>query len=589
MDIEMDVRTSQTTVPSHRLPVDRQAIVDGARTITHDALHARANQVARMLRARHCGAESRIGVLMDRSIEFVIAVLGIAKAGAAYLPLNPTYPASRLAFVIDDAKADLILHADALPSGLEHTDRFLSITSSAITDQSTALVESTPSIPSDDQLAYIIYTSGSTGQPKGVAVTHGSLRNLLTWEKDRFEITAADRSTFLNNVGFDASVWELWPFLESRATLYIPPSAILRDPDLMRDWIVEHRLTFAFVPTLLAEALVQKAWPQQTRLRYLITGGDQLHRSPAPNLPFQLVNNYGPTECTVVATSGVVDPASATQEPPSIGRPIGGVKIYLLDQNLEEVEPGAPGEICIGGAGLARGYLNHPELDQDKFIFWQGSDGPERLYRSGDRGALLEDGSIRFLGRFDDQIQIRGYRVEQGEIEAALNRLADVQSSAVVARDHGAGGLRLVAYLVPAGDAQLSRDRLRSDLRETLPEYMIPAEFVRLAQLPLSENGKVDRKRLPDPTPDTIIATVDSQATPVELELIAILKPIFQLDHIDREDNLFLLGGHSFMAAQIMARIRSHFDIELTISTVFDNPTPMALAQQIEAGILAQL
>jgi acyl-CoA synthetase (AMP-forming)/AMP-acid ligase II/acyl carrier protein len=277
------------------------------------------------------------------------------------------------------------------------------------------------------------------------------------------------------------------------------------------------------------------------------------------------------------------------QGPPSIGRPIGGVKIYLLNEKLEEVQPGMPGEICIGGAGVARGYLNRPELTQEKFITWQGGDGLERLYRSGDRGALLEDGSIRFLGRLDDQIQIRGYRVEQGEIEATLNRLADVQTSVVVARDHGAGGLRLVAYLVPAGDALLSRDRLRSALRETLPEYMIPAEFVRLTALPVTENGKVDRKHLPEPTEDTIITTAVVEATPVEAELIGILKALFHLPNIDREDNFFLLGGHSFMAAQIMAHIRSHFDIELSLRTVFDNPTPIALAKQIEAGILAKL
>jgi amino acid adenylation domain-containing protein len=586
MDIEIDIPATQSTFPLNLLPLDSPAIVEGARTITHETLHARANQVARMLQAQGLSAESRIGVLMDRSIEFVIAILGIAKAGAAYLPLDPTYPASRLAFIIDDAQADLILHTDTLPAGLERSDRFVAITSSSITTQSTDLVES---VPTDEQLAYIIYTSGSTGTPKGVAVTHGGLRNLLTWEQERFEITSADRSTFLNNVGFDASVWELWPFLNSRATLLIPPSAILRDPDLARDWFVEHELTCAFVPTLLAEALIQKDWPEQTRLRYMLTGGDALRRSPAPDLPFQLVNNYGPTECTVVATSGVVDPSPVMQGPPSIGRAIGGAKIYLLDEKLEEVEPGLPGEIFIGGAGVARGYINRPELNQEKFISWKGSDGPERLYRSGDRGALLADGSIRFLGRLDDQIQIRGYRVEQGEIEAALNRLADVQTSAVIARDYGAGGLRLLAYVVPAGDAVLSREKLRGELRRTLPEYMIPAEFVRLLELPITENGKVDRKHLPEPTEDSIITSSAVEVTPVESELIGILKALFQLDHIDREDNFFLLGGHSFMAAQIMARIRSHFDIELTLRTVFDNPTPTALAKQIEAGIMATL
>jgi amino acid adenylation domain-containing protein len=587
MDIEIDLSLPQATHSPHILDADHSAIVDGARTITYETLHARANQVARMLQERHLGAESRIGVLMDRSIEFVIAVLGIHKAGAAYLPLDLTYPASRLAFILEDAKADLVLHADTLPSGLEQNDRFLSIRSSSITLQSAEAVESEP--PTNDQLAYIIYTSGSTGTPKGVAVTRGGLRNLCRWHNERFESTAEDRSTLVFNVGFDASAFELWPFLDCRATLFIPPSAILRDPDLVRDWIVEQQLTVAFVPTLLAEALIQKAWPEETRLRYLHTGGDLLRRSPATDLPFQLVNNYGPTECSVTATSGIVDPSPTMQGPPSIGRPIGGVKIYLLDQNLEEVEPGRPGEICIGGAGVARGYINRPELTQEKFIMWQGSDGPERLYRSGDRGALLEDGSIRFLGRLDDQIQIRGYRVEQGEIETTLNRLPEVQTSVVVGRDYGAGGLQLVAYVVPADDAVLSRERLRRDLRRTLPEYMIPAEFVRLSALPITENGKVDRKHLPEPTPDTIITTPDSEATPVELELISILKTLFQLDHIDREDNFFLLGGHSFMAAQIMARIRSRFDIELSLRTVFDNPTPMALAKQIEAGILARL
>lgn len=587
MDIEIDFSLPQATLSPHVRDTDHIAIVDGTRSITYDTLHARANQVARMLQQRHIGAESRIGVLMDRSIEFVIAVLGIAKAGAAYLPLDLTYPASRLAFILEDAKADLVLHADTLPPGLEQTDRFLSIHSPSITLQSAEDIEAQP--PTDGQLAYIIYTSGSTGTPKGVAVTHGGLRNLRKWHHEQFETTAADRSTLLFNVGFDAAAWELWPFLDCRATLVIPPSAVLRDPDLVRDWIVEQELTFAFVPTLLAETLIQKTWPERTRLRSMLTGGDLLRRSPAADLPFQLVNNYGPSECTVTATSGIVHPSPAMQGPPSIGRPIGGVKIYLLDDKLEEVEPGTPGEICIGGAGVGRGYLNRPELTQEKFISWQGSDGPERLYRSGDRGALLEDGSIRFLGRLDDQIQIRGYRVEQGEIEATLNRLAEVQTSVVVAREHAAGGLRLVAYVVPAGDAVLSREKLRRELRRTLPEYMIPAEFVRLLELPITENGKVDRRHLPEPAEGTIITSSEVEVTPVEAEVIGILKTLFHLDHIDREDNFFLLGGHSFMAAQIMARIRSHFDIELSLRTVFDNPTPTALAKQIEAGILATL
>jgi len=333
-----------------------------------------------------------------------------------------------------------------------------------------------------------------------------------------------------------------------------------------------------FAPTLLAEALLQLPWPEKAPLRTLLTGGDTLRIAPKPGLPFALVNNYGPAECTVVSTSGELAQSERGPGIPSIGWPIAGAQVYLLDENLEEVPAGSQGEICIGGAGVARGYLNQPDLTAERFVVRE--DGA-RIYRSGDLGCLNPDGSVQFLGRVDQQVKIRGYRIECGEIESALNNLPSVHTSAVVVCDH-AGHRSLTAYVVPEAGATLSHEDLRQDLRSHLPEYMVPEQFVRLERLPLSDNGKIDRRNLPAPTDANIIASYDLPQGPIEAGLMSILTELLEVDHIARNDDFFMLGGHSFIAAQLIARIQDRFDVKLGLRAVFEHPTLAEMAEQIE-------
>ncbi len=431
-----------------------------------------------------------------------------------------------------------------------------------------------------DQLAYVIYTSGSTGTPKGVEVTHGNLRHLVEWHNRAFQIASEDCATLLANTGFDAAVWELWPYLCAGATLFIPDPEVIRQPAALRDFVDDNRISVMFAPTLLAEALMQETWSLDTPLRSMLTGGDTLRTSPTEGLPFSVINNYGPAECTVISTSGEVPQGNRNERLPSIGRPIEGAQVYLLDEHLQEAAAGAEGEIYIGGAGVARGYLNQPELTASRFVT-RPNDGT-RLYRSGDLGCWNADGSLQFRGRTDQQVKIRGYRIECGEVEAALNSLPGVQGSAVVVLESGKEHRGLCAYLVPENGGLPGREELRQSLRMLLPEYMIPEQFVRLEQMPLNENGKIDRRSLPLPNERTVIPNTVEPPSPIESGLRTVLAALLHVEHIDREDDFFLLGGHSFIAAQLIARIRDRFGVELSLRAVFENPTLAGMAEQIE-------
>lgn len=559
------------------------ALVQNGRSLNYEELNGQANQIAHYLLSQGAGPESKIGVSIPRSIEFAAAALGILKSGAAYVPLDPSYPEARRLHIAEDAGLKLILAAGHGSADTSHWPMpVVSIDSVPVLSQP----DSDPGLPSPgpSQLAYVIYTSGSTGTAKGVEVTHANLRHLIDWHLSAFQVTSADRATLVANVGFDASVWELWPYLAAGATLLIPSSEIVRDPEAVRDWIVAEEVSIMFAPTLLAEVLFHLDWPANTSLRFLLTGGDTLHTSPPSGLPFRVVNNYGPAECTVVSTSCEVAPGDANQKIPSIGRAVAGAKIALLDEELREVPAGSAGEICIAGNGVARGYLNRPELTAERFIVL----GDQRYYRSGDLGSLNSDGTIQFLGRMDEQVKIRGYRIECGEIEAALNRLPMVETSAVVLREQRGGHKGLTAYLVPSPGAELSRDELREGLRSLLPEYMLPEQFVRIGQMPVSDNGKIDRRNLPPITGEMIVRSTESPASAVETELMGILAKLLKVDQIERSDDFFLLGGHSFAAAQLIALVRSHFGVELSLRAVFENPTPRDMAQQIEQRIAAK-
>jgi amino acid adenylation domain-containing protein len=445
---------------------------------------------------------------------------------------------------------------------------------------------------SEKDLAYVIYTSGSTGQPKGVEITHDSLLNLVFWHQRTFGVKPSDRATQLVSPGFDAAVWELWPYLTAGASVHVLDDALRSEPEALRNWLVTERINISFIPTPLAERLIALEWPPETSLRILLTGADTLRSYPSATLPFSLVNNYGPSECTVVATSGIVPSEVHPDVLPTIGRAIANTQVYILDEQLLPVPVGESGEIYIGGAGLARGYLNSPELTAEKFIPNPFCSKPNaRLYRTGDLGRYLPDGQIAFLGRIDDQIKIQGYRIEPNEIVAALNEHQAIQASAVVARERIGGDKYMIAYLALTRGSQITVAALRDFLRRRLPEYMLPWVFVRLESLPLTSNGKVDRASLPAPSAENTIAdgAYIASNTLVEGRLVGILAKLLRIDQLGINDNFFLLGGHSLLAAEMIASIRDAFGVDLPLRAIFESPTAAGLSTKIAKSLLEKV
>ena len=566
------------------------ALASTTGTLTYGDLNARASQLAQHLRSLGVGPDVLVGLCLERSFAFVVGALAILKAGGAYVPLDPAYPGERLAFMLQDANPPVLVTqqciTDRLPSGpwrvvgLDPQGLHAPLRDVKIPDQ-----DVTP-----DHLAYVIYTSGSTGQPKGVPVTHGNLRNLISWHQSAFKVTAADRATMVASPGFDAAVWEIWPYLTAGASLHLPNDCTRLAPESLRDWLVAQKITMTFLPTALAESAIKLEWPAGTALRFLLTGADALHNYPRAGLPFALVNNYGPTECTVVTTSAVIAPQGNPEHLPPIGRPIDNYDVHILDSQLREVPAGSPGEIYVGGAGVARGYLNRPDLTAEKFIpnpFQPGT----RLYRTGDLAKRLPDGQILFLGRVDEQVKIRGYRVEPHEIAAVLEKHPAVEAGIVVAQDDNQGGKRLVAYIVPAANSEPVCAELQNFLRSYLPDYMMPSLFVRLDSPPLTPNGKLDRAALPEPDASNILRSEAYVApgTPVEERLAEILAPLLNVERVGVNDNFFLMGGHSLLGTQLIARVRDTFGVELSLRTIFDSPALGMLAGEIERLIVAKV
>jgi len=355
--------------------------------------------------------------------------------------------------------------------------------------------------------------------------------------------------------------------------------------------MVSEGITVSFAATAMAENLMQLEWPKTATLRFLLTGADTLKKYPSPRLPFVLVNNYGPTEGTVVSTSGVIAPESSTNQAPSIGRAIDGVQVYILDDHRQPVAAGATGEIYIGGAGLARGYRNRPDLTAERFVPDPFSaEAGARLYRTGDLARWLPDGQIAFLGRVDEQVKIRGYRVEPSEIATVLGQHSAVRTSVVVVREEEPGEKELVAYVVLAAGAKLDAGELRDHLRKRLPDYMVPSEFVSISSVPVTANGKLNRAALPTPNGSRPHAEAYVEPrTPVEEELVKILAPLLKLQRVGVNDNFFLLGGHSLLGTQLIARISETFGVELTLLKLFDHPTVAEMSSEVEDLILAKL
>ncbi len=557
------------------------ALEAGEQRLTYAELNARANRLARNLQALGVGPGSLVGLFAERSPEMVVGMLAVLKAGGAYVPLDPAYPAERLAYLLADSQVPVLLTQEHLASALPPSDVRVLFLEDMPGASLEGEAENLPRVATPADLAYVIYTSGSTGNPKGVQVERRNLANLIRWHLTAFSFAPGDRAAQTAAPAFDACAWEVWTCLCAGASLHFPDTHTRLSPPDLRDWLLEHQITHCFLPTPLAERVLTLPWPEKAPLRWLFVGGDTLHSSPPPGLPFALSNNYGPTENTVVSTSGVIPAAVAGRGPlPSIGRPVAGTEAYILDSNGRPVPVGVAGELCLGGASLARGYLGRAALTAEKFVPHPYSERPgARLYRSGDLARFRVDGGIEFLGRTDDQVKIRGHRVEPGEVAQALSGHAGVRSCAVLARADGQGtDKRLVAYV--AAKESLLESELRTWLQGCLPPYMLPSAYVFLAELPLSANGKLDRRALPVPDAARPEVGEDFLAprNPREVQLTRIWERLLEVKPVSVRDDFFELGGHSLLAMRLLEEVREAFGQSVTLPVLFEKPTIEALA-----------
>jgi amino acid adenylation domain-containing protein len=573
------------------LTPDSSALTSGSDRVNYHELDRRSNQLAHYLRGLGVAPGNIVGLCLRRSVEFPVAALAILKTGGAYLPLDVTTPSDRLKMMLNDARAAVVVTDSTMLAALAGEAQHLVALDRSAEEIARCSSDALPVRVTPEHLAYVIFTSGSTGTPKGVAIRHDSLRNLVEWHNRSFGVKPTDIATQLASIGFDAAVWELWPHLVAGASVHVVDDEVRSDPDRLRDWLVREGVTISFIPTPLAERMMKLPWPDRASLRFLLTGADTLHHHPPVGLPFAVVNNYGPTECTVVATSAIIPPQEGASGLPPIGRPIDNTRIYILDANRKQVPAGQLGEIYIGGVALARGYLNDPELTAQRFIAnpFIALAG-DRLYRTGDLGCYLPDGQIAFHGRVDDQVKIRGYRIELNEIIGALSRHPAVRECVVVANEDAHGEKRLVAYVVPQ-TSSLTVSELRDFLARELPNYMIPSTFISLEAIPIGATGKVNRSALPAPNDDNMLrdeAFVGSR-TPTEERVAEIVTSLLGLDSVGVNDNFFYFGGNSLFGTQVIARLRETFDVELPLLRLFDYPTVAGLASEVESLMAAKL
>ena len=566
------------------------AVASGDEQVTYRELNERANRLAHYLMRLGIGPEQVVGICLQRSVELVTSLLGVLKAGGAYLPLDPDYPGERLEFMLRDAAAEVLITDRALAERFNQE----SLRLLCLDEESTILAQESEDNPrtrtTPHNLAYLIYTSGSSGRPKGVLTPHCALVNYLCHAIDDFELTAEDRVLQFASISFDAAAEEIYPTLLSGARLVLRSGEMIATTSLFLRGCEQEAVSVLDLPTSFWEQLTADLSAAELSLpeclRLVIIGGEKAESSMLRRWHEQvsdrvrLVNTYGPTEATIVATRGELSKAASVV----IGHPVANVGTYLLDQDQRPEPVGVAGELYIAGAGLARGYLNNAEQTAERFIPHLYSDqAGQRLYRSGDVGRRLSDGQLEYLKRTDQQVKLRGYRIELGEIEIVLSGYPGVRQAAVVARADSRGEKRLVGYVV--GEGEISAVELRGFLQGRLPEYMVPGAWVLMEALPLTPNGKVDRKALPDPGFRVIDPQSAAPRTPVEEILAGIFTQALNLERIGIEENFFDLGGHSLLATRVISQVKKAFEVELALRALFESPTVKGLARQVEKAL----
>ncbi|MBA3441822.1 MAG: amino acid adenylation domain-containing protein [Pyrinomonadaceae bacterium] len=584
------------------------AVVFEDQRLSYGELNAEANRLAHYLRGRGVGPDTAVGLLADRSVEMMVGLLGILKAGGAYVPLNPEHPKARLAHQLADIQARVLLTQEKL---LGRAPEFSGDV--VCLDRDRTLFQDAPDVnpervSSPENLVYVIYTSGSTGTPKGVGISHRNLVNYTHFICEKLQLEqAADAAQLqfatVTTISADLGNTCIFPSLVSGGCLHVLSYEAVTDGNLFADYTAEHPIdVLKIVPSHLRALLATSVADQILPRKYLIMGGEalgwdlvkQVTERGGSNIVRRAINHYGPTEATVgsltfdISEDRIDSELSATIP---IGHPIANTTVYIVDNRLQPVPVGVAGELYIGGAGLARGYLNQAELTAERFIPDPFSaENGARLYKTGDLARYLADGSVEFLGRVDNQVKVRGYRIELGEIEATLLRHAGVRETVVVARKDMADEPRLVAYVVPHQKHECTTDDLRRFLQEQLPDYMIPTAFVSLKSLPLTRNGKVDRQALPAPEESSELEKAFvAPRTPTEEALAGIWREVLGVKQVGVNDNFFRLGGHSLLLTRVISRVRAAFDVELPLRSLFEEPTIAKLALTIEDVLMKEV
>ncbi|BDI15507.1 hypothetical protein ANSO36C_13090 [Nostoc cf. commune SO-36] len=566
---------------------DAIALIFNNQHLSYRDLNSRANQLAQHLQSLGVGTETLVGICIERSLEMIVALLAILKAGGGYVPLDSGYPQERLAFMLSDTQVSILLTQKELVAKLPPHTAFVICLDADWHEIAQNKKENLTTSITPDNLAYVMYTSGSTGTPKGVSVIHRGVVRLVK-ETNYVHLTPEEVILQLAPISFDASTFEIWGCLLNGGRLIIYPS---HTPSLaeLGQIIQQYQVTTLWLTAGLFHLIVDEKLDALKSLRQLLAGGDILS---VPHVQkflqavenCQLINGYGPTENT---TFTCCHPITAALQPGvsiPIGRPIANTQVYILDNNLQAVSIGEAGELYIGGDGLARGYLNRPELTAEKFIFHSFDNNlSTRLYKTGDLASYLSDGNIEFLGRIDNQVKIRGFRIELGEIEREIAQHPDVREIVVLARQDETNEKQLTAYIVPHHNSGYTHNKLRSFLQQQLPNYMMPSAFVMLESLPLNANGKVDRNKLPAPSrerPQLEQAYISPQ-TELERLLASILSELLKIDRVGIDDNFFDLGATSISILQVAVRVQQELSIELSAVKLFQYSTISSLAKYL--------
>ncbi len=580
------------------------AVVDTEKSLTYGELNKKANKIAHRLINLGAGPDKVIGILLDKSVDLMASVLGVLKSGAAYLPIDPTYPQEKIDYMLEDSKTEIIitesLNSDLL-KGKKLDILYLDNDSELLNTES----DTNPNlILSDKNLAYMIYTSGSTGKSKGTMIQHESIVNAyLAWEMDYNLLTDARNHLQMASFSFDVFTGDWTRALCSGGKLVLVPRSLLLEAESLYNLMLKEKINIAeFVPAVLRN-LVQYVEEKNLKLDFfnaLIAGSDIWYVNEYKKIKSfcgentRLINSFGLTEATIDSTFFEAEELNVADEKlVPIGKPFANMPIYILDEYLKPVPVGVRGELFVGGIGVARGYFNRPELTAEKFVPNPFASTPgERMYKTGDVARFLPDGNIEFLGRKDHQIKLRGYRIELGEIETAIGKYTNIKDSVVIAREDKPGDKKLVAYIVPESKAEIDINDLREFLLTQLPDYMVPSAIMILDELPLTPNGKVDRKALPVPGEDLFkeAVAVDYVAprNQVEEVIAKIWSDVLNIEVIGIYNNFFLLGGHSLLATQVISRIKKHLEVEVPLRNIFENPTIAGLAKAVEKEKLAQ-